>query len=201
MTKRASFAAPTSRQERFVRSTNHDRIALGSQSVQPVLDNKGGGSAMKSNSVSRAVDEFATGSADSLILIGRVLLAWVFVGSAYGAISDFSGSVGYFRSLHLPAPELFTMTNIALEVLISVVFDIGRRHALLCNSDVCVRRGGNGYRAPLLGVSRGRAADWSIQPFPEEHLDHGRRDVDLRHRGRPVQFRSGIVADITSSWA
>ncbi|MEH2688319.1 DoxX family protein [Bradyrhizobium diazoefficiens] len=133
MTKRASFAAPTSRQERFVRSTNHDRIALGSQSVQPVLDNKGGGSAMKSNSVSRAVDEFATGSADSLILIGRVLLAWVFVGSAYGAISDFSGSVGYFRSLHLPAPELFTMTNIALEVLISVglILGIGTRYCAI----------------------------------------------------------------------
>ncbi|BAC47658.1 blr2393 [Bradyrhizobium diazoefficiens USDA 110] len=133
MTKRASFAAPTSRQERFVRSTNHDRIALGSQSVQPVLDNKGGGSAMKSNSVSRAVDEFATGSADSLILIGRVLLAWVFVGSAYGAISDFSGSVGYFRSLHLPAPELFTMTNIALEVLISVglILGVGTRYCAI----------------------------------------------------------------------
>jgi len=41
---------------------------------------------MKSYSVSLAVDEFATGSADSLILIGRILLAWVFVGSAYGAI-------------------------------------------------------------------------------------------------------------------
>ncbi|MBR0866033.1 DoxX family protein [Bradyrhizobium diazoefficiens] len=133
MTKRASFVAPTSRQERFVRSTNHDRIALGSQSVQPVLDNKGGGSAMKSNSVSRAVDEFATGSADSLILIGRVLLAWVFVGSAYGAISDFSGSVGYFRSLHLPAPELFTMTNIALEVLISVglILGVGTRYCAI----------------------------------------------------------------------
>ncbi|QHP72566.1 DoxX family protein [Bradyrhizobium sp. LCT2] len=133
MTKRASFAAPTSRQERFVRSTNHDRIALGSQSVQPVLDNKGGGSAMKSNSVSRAVDEFATGSADSLILIGRVLLAWVFVGSAYGAISDFSGSVGYFRSLHLPAPELFTMTNVALEVLISVglILGVGTRYCAI----------------------------------------------------------------------
>ena len=43
---------------------------------------------MKSHSVSLAVDEFATGRADALILIGRILLAWVFVGSAYGAISN-----------------------------------------------------------------------------------------------------------------
>lgn len=88
---------------------------------------------MKSNSVSLAVDAFATGRADALILIGRILLAWVFVGSAYGAISNFSGSVGYFRSLNLPAPELFTMTTIVLEVLISVglILGVGTRYCAI----------------------------------------------------------------------
>ena len=51
------------------------------------------------------IDQFATGNADLLILIGRVLLAWVFVGSAYGALTNFSGSVSYFRSLNLPVPQ------------------------------------------------------------------------------------------------
>ena len=85
---------------------------------------------MKSNLASLAVDKFATRSAGVLILIGRILLAWVFVGSAYGAIANFSGSVGYFRSLNLPAPELFTMVNIAVEALISVglIFGIGTRY-------------------------------------------------------------------------
>jgi putative oxidoreductase len=84
---------------------------------------------MKSNFYSRPVDEFATSKADALILVGRILFAWVFVGSAYGAIFNFSGSVGYSRSLNLPAPELFTATNIALEILISVslVLGIGTR--------------------------------------------------------------------------
>ncbi len=71
------------------------------------------------------LDEFATKSANVLILIGRILLAWVFVGSAYGAIINFSGSVGYFRSLNLPAPELFTATAVALEVLMSVGLILG----------------------------------------------------------------------------
>ena len=85
---------------------------------------------MKFNSQSLAVDKFATKGADALILVGRILLAWVFVGSAYGAISNFSGSVSYSRSLNLPAPELFTATNIVLETLISVglILGIGTRY-------------------------------------------------------------------------
>jgi putative oxidoreductase len=113
-----------------MRSANHDRFAPGSKSVQPVLDNKGGVVPVKSNPYSLAVDEFATKRAGALILIGRILLAWVFVGSAYGAISNFSGSVGYFRSLNLPAAELFTMTTVAVEVLISVglILGVGTRY-------------------------------------------------------------------------
>ncbi|MGY4287511.1 putative oxidoreductase [Bradyrhizobium sp. LM2.7] len=85
---------------------------------------------MKSYLQLLAVDEFATRRADVLILIGRILLAWVFVGSAYGALANFSGSVGYFRSLNLPAPELFTIVNIAVEALISVglILGVGTRY-------------------------------------------------------------------------
>jgi putative oxidoreductase len=71
-----------------------------------------------------------------MILIGRIMLAWVFVGSAYGAMTNFSGSVSYFRSLNLPAPELFTTTTVALEVLISagLILGIGTRYCavLVC---------------------------------------------------------------------
>lgn len=84
----------------------------------------------RSHSLTSWVDDFATKNADPLILIGRVLLAWIFVGSAYGAITDFSGSVGYFRSLHVPAPELFTTITVALEVLMSagLILGIGTRY-------------------------------------------------------------------------
>ncbi|MBR0987160.1 DoxX family protein [Bradyrhizobium liaoningense] len=79
------------------------------------------------------IDQFATSNADLLILIGRILLAWVFVGSAYGALSNFSGSVGYFRSLNLPVPQLFTTTTVILEILISVglILGIGTRYCAI----------------------------------------------------------------------
>ncbi|MBR1172043.1 MULTISPECIES: DoxX family protein [Bradyrhizobium] len=82
---------------------------------------------------STRIDEFATSNADLLILIGRVLLAWVFVGSAYGALTNFSGSVSYFRSLNLPVPQLFTAINVVLEIVISVglILGIGTRYCAI----------------------------------------------------------------------
>lgn len=84
----------------------------------------------RSHSLTSRVDEFAATNADLLILIGRILLAWIFVGSAYGAITNFSGSVGYFRSLNVPAPQLFTTMTVALEVLMStaLILGIGTRY-------------------------------------------------------------------------
>lgn len=84
----------------------------------------------RSHWLTSRVDAFAAKNADLLILIGRILLAWIFVGSAYGAMTNFSGSVGYFRSLHVPAPELFTTMTVALEVLMSagLILGIGTRY-------------------------------------------------------------------------
>ncbi len=76
------------------------------------------------SALSRAND-FATRSADALILIGRILLAWVFVGSAYGAIINFGGSQGYFRSLNVPAPELFAWLTLLCELAIAVSLILG----------------------------------------------------------------------------
>ncbi|MDN5000095.1 DoxX family protein [Bradyrhizobium sp. GCM10027634] len=82
------------------------------------------------------IDQFATANADLLILIGRILLAWVFVGSAYGALTNFAGSVGYFRSLNVPVPQLFTAIAVALEVVMSVglILGLGTRYCavLVC---------------------------------------------------------------------
>ncbi|MBR0782348.1 DoxX family protein [Bradyrhizobium iriomotense] len=80
-----------------------------------------------------AIDKFATGSADLLILVGRILLAWVFVGSAYGALTNFTGSVGYFRSLSVPAPVLFTTFTVALEIVMSacLILGVGTRYCAI----------------------------------------------------------------------
>lgn len=90
----------------------------------------------RADQLTSRVDAFTTKNSDLMILIGRIMLAWVFVGSAYGAMTNFSGSVSYFRSLNLPAPELFTTTTVALEVLISagLILGIGTRYCavLVC---------------------------------------------------------------------
>jgi putative oxidoreductase len=78
-------------------------------------------------------DGLATKGADVLILIGRVMLAWVFLASAYGAINNLAGSVGYFTSLKIVAPELFTWVAVLVELLISVslILGVGTRYGAI----------------------------------------------------------------------
>ena len=78
-------------------------------------------------------DGFATKNADFLILLGRILLAWVFVGVAYGTIANFAGSLSYFTSLKLPAPALFTWVALVLELVMSagLILGIGTRYAAI----------------------------------------------------------------------
>lgn len=89
-----------------------------------------------SRSLLSGADGFANTNADVLILIGRILLAWVFVGVAYGAITNIAGSLGYFTSLKLPMPQLFTWVALAIELLISagLILGIGTRYCAVLAS-------------------------------------------------------------------
>jgi len=78
-----------------------------------------------SQSLLSGADRLAAKSADVLILIGRIMLAWVFVGVAYGAIINFTGSVAYFTSQKLVPPELWTWIALLIEILISVSLILG----------------------------------------------------------------------------
>jgi putative oxidoreductase len=86
-----------------------------------------------SHSLLSRADGVATKSADVLILIGRILLAWVFVGVAYGAITNFAGSLAYFTSLKLFPAELWTWAALLLEILISasLILGIGTRYGAI----------------------------------------------------------------------
>lgn len=86
-----------------------------------------------SHSVLSGADGLATKSADVLILIGRILLAWVFVGVAYGAITNFAGSTAYFTSQKLNPPELWAWTALLVELLIaaSLILGIGTRYGAI----------------------------------------------------------------------
>jgi putative oxidoreductase len=88
---------------------------------------------LTSQSALSGVNDFAVRSADALILIGRILLTWVFVGSAYTAIMNFGGSQAYFRALNVPAPELFALLTLVAEVVISasLILGIGTRYGTI----------------------------------------------------------------------
>jgi len=61
------------------------------------------------------------------------MLAWVFVGVAYGAMTNFAGSLAYFTSQKLYSPALWTWTALLLELLISIslILGIGTRYGAI----------------------------------------------------------------------
>src|SRR3954453_23965418 len=86
-----------------------------------------------SHSVLSRTDGFAAKSSDTLVLIGRIMLAWIFVGTVYGTIGNFAGSLGYFTSLKVPAPLLFTWLALMTELLLSagLILGIGTRYCAI----------------------------------------------------------------------
>jgi len=116
-----------------------------------------------SHSLLSGADGFATKSADVLILIGRVLLAWVFVGVAYGAITNFAGSLAYFHVTEtLPTRAVDVGGSLARTPNLGQ-FDIGHWHALRSNSGIRVCGGRYCDRTSLLGIPRRPAADRPVQ--------------------------------------
>src|SRR5438445_3157289 len=53
---------------------------------------------------------------DAAALVGRILLALIFVVSGFGKIGGFAGTAGYIASKGLPIPEVLAVLTIALEL-------------------------------------------------------------------------------------
>jgi len=49
-------------------------------------------------------------------LIGRILIALIFVYAGYGKLTGFDGTVGYIASKGLPLPQLFALGAIVVEL-------------------------------------------------------------------------------------
>ena len=57
-----------------------------------------------------------TPAQDALALLGRILLAALFVPAGFGKISGFEGTVGYIGSVGLPLPALGAIAAIMVEL-------------------------------------------------------------------------------------
>lgn len=66
-----------------------------------------------------------TGAQDAATLIGRVLLAWLFIPAGWAKIAGFSGVVGYISSKGVPLPELCAAIAIALEIGAGLLLLVG----------------------------------------------------------------------------
>ncbi|WP_332814019.1 DoxX family protein [Ramlibacter sp.] len=66
-----------------------------------------------------------TGAQDAAMLIGRVLLAWLFIPAGWAKIAGFSGVVGYISSKGVPLPELCAAIAIALEIGAGLLLLVG----------------------------------------------------------------------------
>jgi putative oxidoreductase len=62
---------------------------------------------------------------DTLALIGRVLLAALFVPAGFGKLMGFAGTVGYVASSGLPLPQLGAVIAIVVELGVGIAFLLG----------------------------------------------------------------------------
>jgi putative oxidoreductase len=80
-------------------------------------------------------DGFAATSADTLLLIGRALLGWLFLASAWSKFGNIAGFAGYLKNLKVPMPEVWSYIGAAVEAVVGAALILGagtRYAALLC---------------------------------------------------------------------
>ena len=80
-------------------------------------------------------DGIAASASDVLLLVGRVMLGWLFLTSAWGKFMNMGGYVTYLTNLKVPNPGFFSWIGAPVEFLIGITLILGfatRYAALLC---------------------------------------------------------------------
>ena len=62
---------------------------------------------------------------DFIALIGRILVAFLFVPAGFSKLMNFSGTAGYIGSVGLPLPELGAAVAIVVEIGVGLAFLVG----------------------------------------------------------------------------
>ena len=62
---------------------------------------------------------------DTLALVGRVLLAWLFIPAGWAKIAGFAGTAGYIASKGLPMPEVLAALAIVAELGLGLLLLVG----------------------------------------------------------------------------
>ncbi|AMM26019.1 DoxX family protein [Variovorax sp. PAMC 28711] len=66
-----------------------------------------------------------TSMQDVLALVGRVLIAYLFIPAGFGKLMGFAGAVGYINSKGLPLPEVGAVIAILVELGLGIALLVG----------------------------------------------------------------------------
>lgn len=64
-------------------------------------------------------------SSDALSLIGRIFLAVIFLVSGFGKVGGFEGLIGQIASKGFPAPEVFAVATVVIELGAGLMLVVG----------------------------------------------------------------------------
>ena len=79
-------------------------------------------STVAASSMSRPV---ANSMQDTLALIGRILIAYLFIPAGFGKLMGFAGTVGYITSAGLPLPQVAAVIAIIVELGFGIALLVG----------------------------------------------------------------------------
>jgi putative oxidoreductase len=83
-------------------------------------------------------DSIAASATDAFLLVGRVLIGWLFLvssGGTGGKLWNIAGFAGYLKNLGAPTPDFFAWIGALVEFVIgaALILGVGTRYAaLLC---------------------------------------------------------------------
>ena len=66
-----------------------------------------------------------TAAQDTMALVGRILLAWLFVPAGWSKIAGFAGTAGYIAAKGLPLPEVLAALAIVVELGLGLLLLVG----------------------------------------------------------------------------
>jgi putative oxidoreductase len=72
----------------------------------------------------------ASPAQDALALVGRILIAVLFIPAGFGKLTGFTGTVGYIASAGLPLPQVSAAAAIVVELGLGLALLVGYRARL-----------------------------------------------------------------------
>ena len=70
-------------------------------------------------------DSFANSSADALMLVGRILVGFLFLTSGWSKLINTAGAISYLTSVKAPAPELVVWVVLVVELVVGITLILG----------------------------------------------------------------------------